>query len=102
MGKRLPLWLGHHAGVAQLLDMVILWHPTHHLLMLDLLKHFEVEMPKPFMPVPHLIVSMSGKVEGSGHLHVKHVQPIAPVVDLGQNTATTILDPEHPSVNLHS
>jgi hypothetical protein len=42
------------------------------------------------------------KVEGLNHLHVKHVQPVAPVVDLGEKATATVSDLEHPSVNLHS
>jgi hypothetical protein len=58
-------------------------------------------MPESFMPSPDLIVSTSGEAEGSGHLHVKHVQPVVPTVDLGEKMTTTVPDPEHPSVNLH-
>jgi hypothetical protein len=56
--------LGHHVGVAQLLDVVDLRHPTHHLLTLELPERLEVEMPKPRMPTPGLIISMSGEAEG--------------------------------------
>jgi hypothetical protein len=100
--KRLPLVLGHHACVAQLLDVVDLRHPAHHLLAPDLPEHLEVEMPKPLMPKPSLIVSTSDEAEGLDHLHVKHVQPVALAVDLGEKATTAVPDPEHPSVNLHS
>jgi hypothetical protein len=71
--KRPPLVLGHHAGVAQLLDVVDLRHPAHHLLTLELPERLEVEMPKPLMPMLGLIISTSGEAEGPSHLHVKHV-----------------------------
>jgi hypothetical protein len=100
--KRPPLVLGHHAGVAQLLDVVDLWHPVHHLLAPELPERLEVEMPKLLMPTPGLIISTSGEAEGPSHLLVKHVQPVAPAVDLGEKVTATVLDPEHPSVNLHS
>jgi hypothetical protein len=100
--KRPPLELGHDTGVTQLLNVVDLRHPAHHLLTSELLKCLEVEMPKPFMLAPGLIILMSGKAEGPGHLHVKHVQPVVPAVDLGEKTTAAVPDPEHPSVNLHS
>jgi hypothetical protein len=70
--KRSPLVFGHHAGVAQLLNVVDLQYPTHHLLMPKLLECLKVEMPKPIMPMPGLIISMSGEAKGLSHLHVKH------------------------------
>jgi hypothetical protein len=82
--KRPLLVLGHHACVTQLRDVVDLRHPTHHLLAPEILERLEVEMPEPFMPTPGLIVSMSGEAEGPDHLHVKHAQPVAPAVDLGE------------------
>jgi hypothetical protein len=100
--KRPPLVLGHHAGVTQLLDVVDLWHPTHHLLAPKLPEHLKVEMPKPLMPMSKLIILTSGEAEGPSHLHVKHVQPVVPTVDLGEKATTVVPDPEHPSVNLHS
>jgi hypothetical protein len=60
-----------------------------------------VEMPESFMPSPCLIISTSGDAEGPGHLHVKHVHPIVPAVDLGEKMTVAVLDPEHPLVNLH-
>jgi hypothetical protein len=101
-GKRPLLELGHHVGVAQLLDVVVLRHPAHHLLMPVLLKRLKVEMPKSFMSAPCLIISMSGKAEGPDQLHEKHVQPVMPAVDLGEKTAVVVPDPEHPSVNHYS
>jgi hypothetical protein len=101
-GEKAALELGHHAGVSHLLDVVDLRHPAHHLLTPELPKRREVEMPKPFIPAPGLIVSTSGEVEGPGHLHVKHIQPVAPTVDLSEKTTATVLDSEHPSINLHS
>jgi hypothetical protein len=74
----------------------------HHLLAPELSERLEVEMPKLFMPTPGLIISTSGEAEGSSHLHVKHVQPVAPSVDLGEKATTAVPDPEHSSVNLHS
>jgi hypothetical protein len=100
--KRLPLVFGHHAGVAQLLDVVDLWHPTYHLLTPELPERLEVEMTKPLMAMSSLIISTSGKAEGLSHLHVKHVQPVALTVDLGEKATTAVPDPKHPSVNLHS
>jgi hypothetical protein len=100
--KRLPLVLGHHACVAQLLDVVDLRHPAHHLLAPDLPERLEVEMPKPLVPMPSLIVSTSDEAEGLDHLHVKHVQPVALAVDFGEKATTAVPDPKHPSVNLHS
>jgi hypothetical protein len=100
--KRPPLVLGHHACVTQLLDVVDLRHPAHHLLTSELMERLEVEMPKPLVPIPGLIISMRDKAEGSGHLHVKHVQSVAPAVDLGEKVTATVLDPEHPLANLHS
>jgi hypothetical protein len=100
-GKGPPLELGHHAGVAQLFDVVDLRHPAHHPLTPELSERLEVEMPESFVPSLGLIVSTSGEAEGSGHLHVKHVQPVAPAVDLGEKTTAVVPDPEHPSVNLH-
>jgi hypothetical protein len=100
-GKGPPLELGHHACVAQLLDVVNLRHPAHHLLTPKLPEHLEVEMPESFVPSPSLIVSTSGEAEGPDHRHVKHVQPVVPAVDLGEKTAAAVPDPEHPSVNLH-
>jgi hypothetical protein len=58
--KRPSLVLDHHVGVTQLLDVVDLWHPTHHLLAPELPEHLEVEMPKPLVPTPGLIISTSG------------------------------------------
>jgi hypothetical protein len=74
-GKVPLLELGHHASVAQLLDVVNLRHPVHHLL-------------TPELP--------GGEAEGSGHLHVKHVQPVASAVDLGEKMTVAVLDSEHP------
>jgi hypothetical protein len=82
--------------------VVNLWHPAHHLLTPELPKRLEEEMPKPVVPTPGLIVSTSGEAEGLGHLDVKHVQPVVPAVDLGEKVTVVVLDPEHPSVNLHS
>ena len=53
------------------------------------------------MPGPSLIVTMSGEVEGSGHLHVQHVQAVAPAVDLSKEAPAPIPDPEYSSVDLH-
>jgi hypothetical protein len=99
--KRLPLVLGHHAGVAQLVNVVDMQHLVHHLLAPELLERLEVEVPKPLVPTLGLIISMSGEAEGSSHIHVKHVHPVAPVVDLGEKVNAEVPDPEHPSVNLH-
>jgi hypothetical protein len=98
--KRPSLVLGHHASVAQLLDVVDLRHLAHHRLAPDLPERLEVEMPKPLVPTPCLIVSTSGEAERLGLLHVKHVQPVAPAVDLGKKATVAVPDPEHPSVNL--
>jgi hypothetical protein len=68
----------------------------------ELLECLKVEMPKPLMPTPGLIISMSGEAEGPSHLHVKHVQPVAPTVDLGEKAIAVVPDLEHPSVNLQS
>jgi hypothetical protein len=100
-GKGLPLELGHHTGVAQLLDVIDLRHPTHYLLTPELPERLEVEMPESFMSSPSFIVSTISEAEGSSHLHVKNVQPVAPVVDLGEKTTAAVPDPVHPSVNLH-
>jgi hypothetical protein len=94
--------LGHHAGVTQLLDLVDMWHPTHQMLVPELPKCLEVEMPKPFMLVSALIISTSGEAKGSGHLHVKHVQLVVPTIDLGKKAIVAVPDLKHPSVNLHS
>jgi hypothetical protein len=64
--EKAPLVLGHHAGVAQLLDVVDLRHPTHHLLTPEFPERLEVEMPKPLVPKPGLIISMSGAPEMQG------------------------------------
>jgi hypothetical protein len=82
--------------------VVDLRHPVHHLLVPELPEGLKVEMPKPLMPTPGLIISTSGEVEGPSHLHVKHVQPITPTIDLGEKTTMVVPDTEHPSVNLHS
>jgi hypothetical protein len=100
-GKGPPLELGHHVGVAQLLDVVDLRHPVHHLLTPELPEHLKVEMPESFMPSSGLIISMSGEAKGLGHLHVKHVQLVTPMVDLGEKMTAAVPDPEHPSVNIH-
>jgi hypothetical protein len=103
--KRPPLVLGRHACVAQLLNVVDLrhpTHPTHDLLTPKLSERLEVEMPKPLMPTPCLIISTSGKAEGPSHLHVKHIQSAALAVDLGEKATAAVPDLEHPSVNLHS
>jgi hypothetical protein len=71
--KRSSLVLGHHASVAQLLDMVDLRHPVHHLIAPELSECLKVEMPKSLVPTLGLIISMSNEVEGLSHLHVKHV-----------------------------
>jgi hypothetical protein len=97
-----PLVLVQHVGVAQLLNMVDLWHPTHHLLTPKLSEHLKVEMPKSIMPTPSLIISMSGEAEELSHLHVKYVQLVAPMVDLGEKATAAVPDLEHPLVNLHS
>jgi hypothetical protein len=99
--KRLPLVLGHHAGVAQLIDVVDMRHPVHHLLAPELLERLKVEVPKPLVPMLGLTISMSGEAEEPSHIHVKHVHPIAPVVDLGEKVNAAVPDPKHPSVNLH-
>jgi hypothetical protein len=85
-----------------LLDVVDLQHPAHHLLAPELLEWLKVEMPKPLVLMPGLIISTSGEAEGPSYLHVKHVQPVAPAVDLGKKATATVLDPEYPLVNLHS
>jgi hypothetical protein len=100
--KRPPLVLGHHVCVAQLLDVVDLRHPAHHLLAPELPERLEVEMPKLLMLMPGPIISTSGEAEGPSHLHVKHVQPVAPMVDLGEKATAAAPDPEHPLINLHS
>jgi hypothetical protein len=94
--------LSHNAGVTQLLDVVDLWHPTHHLLTPELPERLKVEMPKPLMPTTGLIISTSGETEGPSHLNVKHVQRVVPAVDLGEKATAVVQDPEHRSVNLHS
>jgi hypothetical protein len=100
--KRPPLVLGHHTGVTQLLNVVDVRHSTHHLLAPELPERLEVEMPKPLVPTPCLIISTSSEAEGPSHLHVKHVQPVVPAVDLGEKVTVAVPDLEHPSVNLHS
>jgi hypothetical protein len=82
--------------------MVDLWHPTHHLITPKLPEHLKVEMPKSIMPTPGLIISMSGEAEELSHLHVKYVQLVVPMVDLGEKATATVPDLEHPLVNLHS
>jgi hypothetical protein len=84
-----------------LLDIVDLRYPTHHPFTPEFPECLKVKMPEPLVPAPGLIVPMSCEAEGSDHFHVKHVQPVAPVVDLGEEMVTTVLDPEHPRVNLH-
>jgi hypothetical protein len=53
--------------------MVNLRHPAHHLFAPEFLKCLEVEIPKPLVPMPGLIISTSSKAEGLSYLHVKHV-----------------------------
>jgi hypothetical protein len=74
---------------------------VHHLLTPELPEHLKVEMPESSVPSLGLIVSTSGEAEGPGHLHMKHVQPVAPTVDLGEKTTMAVPDPEHPLINLH-
>jgi hypothetical protein len=98
--KRSSLVLGHHAGVPQLLDVVDLRHPAHHLLAPELPERLDVVMPKLLVPTPCLIISMSGEAEGPSHVHVKHVKPIAPVVDLGEKATAAVPNLKHASINL--
>jgi hypothetical protein len=88
------LVLGHHAGVAWLLDMVDLRHPAHHLLVPELPERLKVEMPKPLVPMLGLIISTSGEARGLSYLHVKHVQPVVPTVDLCEKAITAVPDTE--------
>jgi hypothetical protein len=94
--------LGHHACVIELLDVVYQWHPAHYLPVPKLPKCLKMEMPKPLVPTPGLIMLMSGEAERPSHLHVKHVQLVVPAVDLGEEATVVVPDPEHPLVNLHS
>jgi hypothetical protein len=74
---------------------------VHHLLTPELPERLKVEMPESSVPSLGLIVSTSGEAQGPSHLHMKHVQPVAPTVDLGEKTTMAVPDPEHPLINLH-
>jgi hypothetical protein len=62
--KKSSLVLGLHVGVTQLLDVIDLQHLAHHLLTPELPERLEVEMLKPLVPTPGLIILMSDKAEG--------------------------------------
>ena len=97
----LALQLGHHTGVAELLDVVDAGHAADHLLLVELLQGLEVKMPEALMPAPRLIVPARDKAKGVRHLHMKHIKAVASPVHLGEKAVTSILDAEHAVLDLH-
>ena len=86
------LQLGHHTGVAELLDVVDVGHAVDHLLLVELFQCLKVKMPKTLVLAPHLIVPAHGKAEGLRHLHMEHVKAVASPVHLGEKVAASIPD----------
>ena len=95
------LQLGHHIGVAELLDVVDIGHVADHLLLAKLFQGLEVKVPETLMPAPCLVVPAHGKVEGMRHLHMKHIKAVASLVHLGEKAVASILDAQHAVLDLH-
>ena len=94
------LQLGHHIGVAELINVVDAGHATNHLLA-ELLQGFEVKVPEMLMLAPRLIISTHGKTEGACHLYIEHIKAVASPVRLGEKTTACIPDAQHAVLNLH-
>ena len=93
--------LGHHTGVAELLDVVDAGHAADHLLLAELFQGLEVKMPETLVLAPSLIVLAQGKAKGVCHLHMKHVKAVASPVHLGEKEAASIPAAQHVVLDLH-
>jgi hypothetical protein len=71
------LQLGHHTGVAELLDVVDAGHAVDHLHLAEMLQGFEVKVPEALVLVPRLIIPARGKTEGVCHLYMEHIKAVA-------------------------
>jgi hypothetical protein len=98
----LALQVGHHVGIAELLNAVDARHAADHLLLAELLQGLEVKMPKAFVLVPCLIITARDKEKEVRHLYMKHVKAVAFPVHLGEKTVASIPDEYHAILNLHS
>jgi hypothetical protein len=102
MREGLALQLGHHTGVAELLDVVDAGHAADHLLLAKLFQGLEVKMPETLVPAPCLIIPARGKAEGLCHLHMELVKAVASPVHLSEEVAASIPDAQHTVLDLHS
>ena len=90
--ERSALQLGHHASVAELLDVVDVGHAMGHSLLTKLLQDLEVKVPKTLMLVPCFVVLVHDKAKGVCHLHMNHINAVASQLHLGEKTVASILD----------
>ena len=102
MREEQPLLLRQHTGAAELLDMVDVRHPPHHLLSTKLTQGLKVEVPKALMPMPPIIISPSCKEKGLHHLSVEDIEAIAPPAHLDEKTAMSVPDAKQSMVDLHA
>jgi hypothetical protein len=86
------LLLRQHARVAELLQVVDVWHAPHHLLGTELPQGLKVEVPKSLVPPPRVIVASSCKAKRLCHLCVENIGAVAPPAHLSEKTATSVLD----------
>ncbi|RLN13108.1 hypothetical protein C2845_PM09G13320 [Panicum miliaceum] len=105
LGKGEPPLLRHHADVAELLHVVEAWQASHHLLGTEPLhllgteplQGLEVKVPEALVPLPRLVIPVSGEAERLCHLQLKDVESIRASSYLGK-TATMAIPNPHDSV----
>ena len=75
LARKLACW-GKHADVAELLHVVEAREASHHLLGAEPPQGLKVEVPKPLVPLPCLVVPASCKTKRLGHPYVEDVEVV--------------------------
>lgn len=74
--ERSPLQLGGDTVSAQLVHLLDVGQPIHHLLPAQLAQRVEVQVPEPLMPQPRAVVATRGQTEWSGDGDAQQVETV--------------------------
>jgi len=93
--------LGDDAGVADLLCVLDDGEAARHGVLAELVQRFEVEVAKPLVPEPVVVVLPCGEADRLRGVEVEHIEAARSAVYLDQETPAWILDAQHAMVDLH-
>ena len=98
----MPPLVRQHTDVTELLHMVKVREPSHHLPGAMPLQGLKVEVPKVLVPLPCLVVPASCKTKRLGHPNVEDVAVVLPSNHPSEKLATMVPDAEDPAVDYHA